>query len=251
MKAAAQSLLITRIAPCSAPKARAGSNAASENVVSAAAATEELSIQSKILAVSSLRRAKLYTVPPRGATPPNNDIEAFARVAQRVGDVVKLIEDIAGQTNLLALNATIEAARAGNAGRGFAVVASEVKSLAVQTAKATKEIANEISSVTEFDRRRCHSHSYDYPRMQDINVHTAEVAGAIGRQEMATGEISHSVASAAAGAKAAVMALDEVASGVAQYAKFCSNGAGCVRRGRTCDCEPAERNRRVSGDRGR
>ena len=77
----------------------------------------------------------------------NQDIGALAQGAQKIGDVIKLIRDIAGQTNLLALNATIEAARAGEAGRGFAVVASEVKSLAVQTAKATEDISSQIQEV--------------------------------------------------------------------------------------------------------
>ena len=77
----------------------------------------------------------------------NAEITELASAAQKIGDVVKLIQDVAGQTNLLALNATIEAARAGEAGKGFAVVASEVKSLAVQTAKATEEIAAQITEV--------------------------------------------------------------------------------------------------------
>ena len=77
----------------------------------------------------------------------NEQIGSLAQAAQKIGDVVKLIQDVAGQTNLLALNATIEAARAGEAGRGFAVVASEVKSLAVQTAKATEDIAAQIAAV--------------------------------------------------------------------------------------------------------
>ena len=80
-----------------------------------------------------------------GAT--NEQIGSLAQAAQKIGDVVKLIQDVAGQTNLLALNATIEAARAGEAGRGFAVVASEVKSLAVQTAKATEDISSQIAAV--------------------------------------------------------------------------------------------------------
>jgi len=77
----------------------------------------------------------------------NHQIAALAQAAQRIGDVIILIRAIAGQTNLLALNATIEAARAGEAGKDFAVVASEVKSLAVQAAKATEDIARLIVAV--------------------------------------------------------------------------------------------------------
>lgn len=217
MKAAAQSLLINSDRTLQrAEGAVHGSNAASENVVSAAAATEELSGSIKDISRQLTQASEVVHSAAAGAISTNNDIEAFARVAQRVGDVVKLIDDIAEQTNLLALNATIEAARAGNAGRGFAVVASEVKSLAVQTAKATKEIANEISSVQSSTGDAVTAIRTITQRMQDINAHTSEVAAAIGRQEMATGEISHNVASAAAGAKAAVTALDDVASGVAQ-----------------------------------
>src|SRR5208282_619059 len=77
----------------------------------------------------------------------NTTVQSLSEAAQKIGDVVKLISDIASQTNLLALNATIEAARAGEMGKGFAVVASEVKSLANQTAKATDEIAAQVGSM--------------------------------------------------------------------------------------------------------
>jgi methyl-accepting chemotaxis protein len=147
-------------------------------------------------------------------------LRPFARVTQRIGDVVKLIQDIAEQTNLLALNATIEAARAGEAGRGFAVVASEVKSLAVQTAKATGEIAREISSVQSSTGDAVAAIRAITERMQDINAYTSKVVGAIGHQEVATGEISqeisHNVASAAAGSKDVVAALGDVATGLTQ-----------------------------------
>jgi methyl-accepting chemotaxis protein len=217
MKAAAESLLVTSDHTLQrAEGAVRGSNAASANVATAAVAAEELSASIKEINRQLAQASEVVQSAAAGATATNDDIEAFARVAQRIGDVVKLIEDIAKQTNLLALNATIEAARAGQAGRGFAVVASEVKSLAVQTANATKEIANEISSVQSSTRDAVAAIRAITQRMQDINAHTSTVVGAIGRQELATGEISHNVASAAAGAKAVVTALDEVASGVTQ-----------------------------------
>jgi methyl-accepting chemotaxis protein len=217
MKAAAESLLVTSDHTLQRSEgAVQGSNAASANVVTAAVAAEELSASIKEINRQLAQANEVVQSAAAGATATNDDIAAFARAAQRVGDVVRLIEDIAEQTNLLALNATIEAARAGQAGRGFAVVASEVKSLAVQTAKATKEIANEISSVQRSTKDAVDAIGAITQRMQDINAHTSTVVEAIGRQELATGEISHNVASAAAGAKAVVTALDDVASGVTQ-----------------------------------
>ena len=141
----------------------------------------------------------------------NSQVAGLAEAAQKIGDVVKLIRDIAGQTNLLALNATIEAARAGEAGRGFAVVASEVKSLAVQTAKATEEIAGQVLAVqgpatgTVEAIRRIGEH------MREISNYTSAVAAAVEQQNAATGEISHNVASAAQGTGVVVAVLAEVA----------------------------------------
>ena len=146
----------------------------------------------------------------------NDEIAALTQTAQKIDDVVKLIQDIAGQTNLLALNATIEAARAGESGRGFAVVASEVKSLAVQTAKATEEIASQIEAVQASTKGSVDAIHRITARMQEINRNTSAVAASVEQQSAATGQISLNVTTAAQGSDVVATALGKVAGAATQ-----------------------------------
>ena len=148
----------------------------------------------------------------------DQDVNRLAEGAERIGDVVRLIRDIAEQTNLLALNATIEAARAGEAGKGFAVVASEVKTLASQTAKATEEIASQIGDIQGLTRNSVAAIGEITGTIREIEALMAAIAGAVEEQDGATQEISQSVTVAASGAHAVQRAVGEVLSAVAAAA---------------------------------
>jgi methyl-accepting chemotaxis protein len=140
----------------------------------------------------------------------------LARAATRIGDVVDLINTIAGQTNLLALNATIEAARAGEAGRGFAVVASEVKALAEQTAKATGEISQQINGIqtaTQESVGAIKEIGDTIARMSEI---ASAIASAIEEQGAATREISGNVQQAAHGTQQVSANIVDVQRGAGQ-----------------------------------
>ena len=189
---------------------------ASANVETAAVAANELSHSIAEIDRQLAHTSEVVRLATAEAQATDNEIAALSAGAQKIGDVIKLIREIAGQTNLLALNATIEAARAGEAGRGFAVVAAEVKSLAVQTAKATEDIASHIASVqsstagaVEFIRRIAN-------RMLEINKSTSSVAASVEQQNGATSEISQSVVSAAQRTGTVVSVLGEVANATAE-----------------------------------
>jgi methyl-accepting chemotaxis protein len=187
------------------------SNEASSNVATASAAASGLSQSIGEISQQLAGTTETLKLAVHEAQSTNNGIAGLAELAQKIGDVVELIRNIAGQTNLLALNATIEAARAGESGRGFAVVASEVKSLAVQTAKATEEISAQILAVQGSTSGAVDAIQRITMRMQDIERSAVAVAAAVEQQSAATGEISHNVAGAAAGANDIVGVLDQVA----------------------------------------
>ena len=187
------------------------SNEASSNVEIAAVAADEMSSSIAEIGRRLNQTTEVVRVAVDEAQVTNQDIGALAQGARKIGDVTKLIRNIAGQTNLLALNATIEAARAGEAGRGFAVVASEVKSLAVQTAKATEDISSQILEVQNSTDKAVEAIGRIAYRMQEIDSYTTAVAASVQQQSAATNEISQNVTSAASGAKLIVTVLREVA----------------------------------------
>jgi methyl-accepting chemotaxis protein len=177
----------------------AATQQASANVQSVASATEELAGSLAEISGQVNTSAKIARDASKTAERTNGTVQSLARSAQNIGDVVKLISDIASQTNLLALNATIEAARAGEAGKGFAVVASEVKSLANQTAKATDEISMQISAMQDATREAVDAIVAISRTIAEINDIAEMVAGAVEEQDAATKEIARNVQQASMG----------------------------------------------------
>jgi methyl-accepting chemotaxis protein len=186
------------------------SNDASANVSLVAGSAEELSASIAEINLQLAQTTGLVGNAVNNAKATNSQYAGLVQAAQKIGDVVMLIRNIAGQTNLLALNATIEAARAGNAGRGFAVVANEVKSLAVETAKATEEITRHIEAVQQSTNGAVEAVHGIEQSMHEISTRTASAAASILQQNAATSEISLNAANAAGGTSTVVAALGQV-----------------------------------------
>jgi methyl-accepting chemotaxis protein len=194
----------------------AASEEASTNVQSVASATEELT--SSVIEISRQvqESARIANDAVDQARQTNSRVDELSKAAARIGDVVELINIIAGQTNLLALNATIEAARAGEAGRGFAVVASEVKALAQQTAKATGEIGLHIDGIQAATRGSVDDIKEISSTIEKLSEISSAIAAAVEEQGAATQEISRNVQRAAQGTQQVSSNITDVQRGAGE-----------------------------------
>ncbi len=191
------------------------SEQASANVQTVASATEEMSASVNEISRQVQESARIASEAVRQAHNADQRVLSLSEAAGRIGNVIELINTIAGQTNLLALNATIEAARAGEAGRGFAVVASEVKILAEQTAKATKEISQKITGIQSSTQESVASIKEVSSVISRISEICSAIASAVEEQGAANQEIARNGQQAAIG-------TNEVASNIAEV----NRGAG-------------------------
>ena len=179
----------------------AAAKEASVNVQTVASATEQLSASLQEVSRQVVECAEVAQQAASETERTNGEITNLSQSAEKIGDVISLINDIASQTNLLALNATIEAARAGDAGKGFAVVASEVKNLATQTASATEEIAGQISGVQTATGNFVTAIEAVSKTIDQVNGIAAAISAAVEEQNAATEEISRNVQQASSAAE--------------------------------------------------
>ena len=194
----------------------AASEQATTNVQSVASATEEMASSVNEIGRQVQESARMANEAVDQAQKTNDRVSELSKAASRIGDVVELISTIAGQTNLLALNATIEAARVGDAGRGFAVVVSEVKALAEQTAKATGEIGQQITSIQAATQESVGAIKEISSTIEKLSEISSAIAAAVEEQGAATQEISRNVQQAAQGTQQVSSHITDVQRGASE-----------------------------------
>ncbi|MDP6563982.1 MAG: methyl-accepting chemotaxis protein [Alphaproteobacteria bacterium] len=190
-----------------------GAETASANVAGVAAATEEFSASIGEVTGQVQRSAQMAGEAVERAHEADTTIQSLNEAAEKIGEVVALINDIASQTNLLALNATIEAARAGEAGKGFAVVANEVKSLANQTGNATEEISKQIEDMQVGTREAVEAIAVVGKTIREMDEGTTAIAGTVEEQRGVVTEISANVQTAVDGVSSVAGSIALVAGG--------------------------------------
>jgi methyl-accepting chemotaxis protein len=194
----------------SAARAAEGALTSTTNLGAVSAAAEEMSHSISEISQQTTRATRAVAEAVERASITDSKVGGMAAAADRVGDVVKLITDIAGRTNLLALNATIEAARAGEAGKGFAVVAGEVKALATQTAKATEEIATQINTIRAATSEAVTAVREVSASIGEVSEVATAIAAAVEEQAAATQEIAASVQTVTVATQQSTAAMQEV-----------------------------------------
>jgi methyl-accepting chemotaxis protein len=208
-----------------AAQVASASEQATANIQTVASATEEMASSIEEIRRQTGKSNDIGTYANETAAQTNAKVHQLTNAAQQIGEIVTLIQQIAGQTNLLALNATIEAARAGEAGRGFAVVATEVKALATQTAKATEDIANQIGAIQDSTSDTVKAIQEIGKVIEEINAIGHAISDSIEQQNASTQEISRSVSEVANGSRDVANNILEVTGAANESA----NAAGQVR----------------------
>lgn len=212
-------------------KVAIASKQASANVQTVATAAEELSASIGEITRQVSQASTIAQKAAEEGRRTNATVESLADTARKIGEVLALISDIAARTNLLALNATIEAARAGDAGKGFAVVASEVKSLALQTGKATEDIAGQIAAIQSETQKAVGAIRSICGTIMEVNEISASIAAAVEEQGAATAEISRNVQQAAVGTGEVshnIAGVTEAAGATGESAKQVLGSAGAL-----------------------
>jgi methyl-accepting chemotaxis protein len=201
----------------------AAAEQAGAGVQTVAAAAEELSASISEISRQVAQSSEVTGRAVGEARRTDTIVRALAEGAQKIGQVVQLIADIASQTNLLALNATIEAARAGDAGKGFAVVASEVKSLAGQTARATEDIRGQVSQIQTATSEAVQAIRGIGTTIEDVSAISTTIASAVEQQGAATAEIARNVQQTSA-------STQEVSSNIAQVSQAANDTGAAADR---------------------